>query len=463
MRRWYLSRRMRRRASSRVVPLGRTSIAVAFAAALGFVAYSFAKDGVRSPFSPAPYRLTVHMDDAAGLDPQNEPPVYVAGVHLGRVVDVRFHDGRAEVSMELDPEARGRVFRDATLRIRPQNAANILSVAVSPGTPQAGALPSGAIIPPSRAKTPVTPAEALSTMDADTRAQLALILAGSRDATRDRGGDIAAALRQIASSMAPAQRVSAQLARRRTLAAQLVTEIDTMFTTLGDRRRELSTAIAASHRLLRASASQDRQLAQALRDAPATLDELERTLAEFRAAEPGLSAALQRAEPVARRLGPTLRAIRALTPEVTTSLSAVGSLTRTADPAMDDLLKVTRGMQANSGAMNEQLALVERIIGALDENKATMAGGAASLSGAFGQQDNRSPITKAIFFGIAVPKPSSFGLPETPAGRSRLRRLLPEAVDLMCGDPELRCGRRLMRMANGRRLDGRSLTRERTR
>ncbi|MBJ7328545.1 MAG: MCE family protein [Solirubrobacteraceae bacterium] len=447
----------RGRSTSTHLPLGRTSLVIAIAAALGFVGYSLAQDGVRPPWAAEPFELTATMVNAAGLSPDNEPLVYVAGVPMGRVTAVRYADRRAHVTMTLEPAAKGRVFRDATLRLRPQNAANVLAAVIAPGTPASGALASGAQVKTTRRSTPVTPDDAYSTFDADTRTALTVLLSEARRGLDGRGGDLAQTLRGLDATVDPATRVTDLLLKRREVTARLVTEIDTIFTTIATRRRELRTSFAATHEILQVTAEQRRALSAALRTAPDTLDELERTLDEFERTEPALTEALERTEPLAKQLGPTLRAVQETAPNMRALLRAVGGLARAGETTLPDVQKSMEGLAVNQGALYEHLAIVERMVGGMNENKATLTGSGIAAAGAFSQQDNRSTLVQGLVLGIATPKPENFGLPATPAGRRTLRSLLPKAMDLTCGDPKLECGDRFMKMATaveGRQKDG---------
>lgn len=416
------------------VPLGRTVIVAVFVAAIGFLGYSWYQDGVRLPFSTDAFVLDAQIVDAAGLHVDNEPPVSVAGVPVGRVVGVHYENGMARVTMRLDARARGRVFRDAVVRVRPQNGTNVLAVDIRPGTSSAGALASGAAIPASQSESPISPSEAISTLDADTQAYLSIVLSESSQALQGRGGDVSQAFRSVAKAMDPAAEIAATLSRRRDLVSDLVADVDVIFRTLARRRGQLRAMVEASQTILAASASQDRELAAALRTAPRVLDEAEQTLAVARDVSPRVSRTLDAMLPVTEKLEPSMQAARSLLPAMSRLLTATDRFARDAKQPVGDLTTVLRELEGSKAEIELVAARLDTITGAFAAQKDRIPAVASLVAGMFGQQDDRSALGRTLVEKFEDPKPENFGLPNTPAGMRALRRQLPKAMEPICGD-----------------------------
>ena len=139
------------------MPMARPAIAAVVIAALIAIVFTAGKVNVRLPFAAKPYTVEVQLADAEGLDEADHPVATVAGTRQGKVKSVRYVDGRAVATLELNSGVRGKVFRDASADVRPAGIVPVLSVNVLPGDPRTGALPSGGSIPVERTSTYTPP------------------------------------------------------------------------------------------------------------------------------------------------------------------------------------------------------------------------------------------------------------------------------------------------------------------
>ena len=190
----------------RAIPFGRTTIVVQALAALAFVVYLFASDNVSAPLIHQSYVLKASFDDAGGLDGGRD--VTIAGVRVGKVTGVRYTGGRAVADLELDDDAEGRVHRDARVAIVPRSALQDQTVEITPGS-RGGVLEDGDHITASATATPVQLDSVLETLDADSRAQLQILLRQLRTGLRGSGDAATRGARP------PGRRRELQLAGRR--------------------------------------------------------------------------------------------------------------------------------------------------------------------------------------------------------------------------------------------------------
>ena len=106
-------------------------------------------------------------------------PVRIAGVDVGEVVAVEHPDpgkARAIIRMRIRDEGRP-IHRDARVAIRPRLfLEGNWFLDVKPGTSQAGELEDGETIPVQQTSTPVQLGQVLTTLQADTRRNLQVLL-----------------------------------------------------------------------------------------------------------------------------------------------------------------------------------------------------------------------------------------------------------------------------------------------
>ena len=233
----------------------------------------------------------------------------VAGIQIGKIDSVSVEDGHAVVGMDIEPKYAPLIPPDARLLLRPKTNLNDMVVEVDPGK-RSGQLPDGSEIPLSRTQANVNPDEFLSTLDADTRQYLTLLLQGGSEGIggTKKGLELSAGLRRLE----PFARYTAQFAGA--LAKRPGGARARSCTTSGSSRTSSAAATtrsrASSTRQARRSAASptsSRQLREALRELPPTLDETRRSLTSASALSDADHPTLTALTPQAQALGPALR------------------------------------------------------------------------------------------------------------------------------------------------------------
>ncbi len=112
--------------------------------------------------------------------------VDVAGVQVGQVGGVSLKDGRAVVTMNIYTKYRP-IYRNATVLLRPRTPLKDMYLELDPGTPAPARYPTGGMLPVASTSPDVNVEEILSTLDADTRNYLLLLLAGGAQLFHDTG------------------------------------------------------------------------------------------------------------------------------------------------------------------------------------------------------------------------------------------------------------------------------------
>jgi phospholipid/cholesterol/gamma-HCH transport system substrate-binding protein len=258
--------------------------------------------------------------------------VTIAGVQVGQVGAVRLENGRAVVTMNIY-RRYAPIYRDAAVLLRPRTPLKDMYLALDPGTKQAGPVPDGATLSASATSPTVDLQQILSSLDADTRSYLVLLLGGGAQAFRDPGKAAlhvsaipgpgatpspaaVSALTGTFKRFAPLNRdtrsFATLLAARNRNLRSAIHNLQRVATSLGGVNGQLASLIAASNTNFSAIASQDANLRAGLALLPGTLVQTNRTLGKVDRFSAQLGPALSHLIPFARALGPALAASRPL-------------------------------------------------------------------------------------------------------------------------------------------------------
>jgi virulence factor Mce-like protein len=423
---------------ARAVPLGRLAISCMFIFVVLFVIFTLSSMGVQLPFVSHPYVLEAYFSNADGLAASNGPQVSVAGVPEGQVTAVKYVGGRALVTMSMSSDARGRVFRDATVHVRPFNGANFLQVDIVPGTPAAGTLPTGATIDSSRTSIPVATDQVFDVLDADTRAYLQILTEQAGIGLNGTGGTLGHALERLAPLSTEARQIGAMLEQRRTLIAELVGSSDSVFSTLGRRHQELAQALSSLTRLLSVTGSRTNEIAEATRRFPSVLTEADLASRAITAVGPEVQQALSAFAPAAAAFATGLRATRASVPALDRFVSATQSLVRNTSAPSRALLQLADEIGVGVGPAITGYRDLTSIMQAIIAHEKPIAQFSDAISGALSTQDQYGVIGRIKLLGIQAPTPDDLGLSASAAHvargatHSQLQVMLATVLDRLC-------------------------------
>lgn len=403
------------------MPMARAALACLVIAAVVGVGFTLGKVDVRLPFTASDYVVQVQLEDAAGLDGHDHPLATVAGTKQGRVTEVRVVGRHAVATLELDPGVEGKVFRNATAVVRPIGAVPVLSVNVDPGDPAQGALPSGGMITAARTETYVAPDKVLSVLDADTRAYLQ-VLVGQADVALDgRGSDLERTIRELAPMTASARRVAQAAADRRRLVEQLVGDIAQISSSLASRRDQLARAIDSGSRVLDVTALRSPELAQAMRELPATVEAAQRTLRRVRALAGPLNEAMAGTLPALDELPEGLRELRALTPQAHTLMDDVEALEKSGRTQLPAIREFTSRLGTAAVEGRPSVEAAAKTVKTLAEYGDGVAQLGDLVSGVVSTSDINGVMARSIISAVEPVKPENFGFDQLPAGTSSPR------------------------------------------
>lgn len=316
------------------------------------------------------YTVKAEFQSAAAVTGGQGQAVEVAGVQVGQIGGVQLEGGRAVVTMNIFKKYAP-IYNNATVLLRPRTPLKDMYLSLDPGTKAAGAIPDGATLPVASTSPTVDVDQILSSLDADTRNYLLLLLAGGSQLFRDAGNKgpvpssaAVAALRGTFKRFAPLSRdtkkLTTLLAQRRENISRAIHNLQEVAGSLGGVDTQLTSLINSSNTNFSAISSQDANLQAGLTLLPGTLQTTSQTLGKVQAFANQSTQTLPKLLPFAHALGPALQASQPLfhdtTPVIQNQLipftRAVRPLARTLAPAGADLAKATPHLVNSVGVLN---------------------------------------------------------------------------------------------------------------
>ncbi len=327
-------------------------------------------------FGQSYYSVQAPFSNASAVTPGQGQAVTIAGVQVGQVGGVKLVNGRAVVTMNIY-RRYAPIYRDATVLLRPRTPLKDMYLALDPGGKSAGAIPDGGTLSAAATAPTVDLDQILSSLDADTRSYLLLLLSGGAGAFRDPGSGAAvspgscaapsqaavAALAGTFKRFAPldrdTKRFATLLAARGANLRTAIHNLQRVATALGGVEGQLASLIVASNTDFSAISSQDANLEAGLTLLPGALHQTDQTLGKVQTFAAQLGPALGKLVPFAHALGPALTASRPLfhdtTPVIENQLrpfsTAVQPVARALRPAATQLAKATPPLTRSIGVL----------------------------------------------------------------------------------------------------------------
>jgi phospholipid/cholesterol/gamma-HCH transport system substrate-binding protein len=379
--------------------------------------------------------LEAELTTAQAVTPGQGQTVNIAGVEVGEISSVELENGKAVIGMNIERE-HARIYRDATILLRPKTGLKDMVAELTPGTPDAGELVEGERIPASQTLPDVNLDEILAALDADTRDYLRLLLGDGAQALRGNGRELAQTIRRFEPTARYAREANEQLARRRENLRRVIHNFSLLMDELGERDAQVANFVSSSNQVFATLARQEANLRETLRELPSTLEETQDALASVDAMASELGPTLEALRPGARALGPSLRDTRPFLAETTPIIrDELRPFTRAALPTVRELRPAMRDLAAATPDLTRSFRVLNALLNTLAYNPPgrTEEGYLFWLSWAnhvgstvFATQDAHGPIRH----GIVVYNCQTAQLLETVAGTNPALGTL---VDLLNG------------------------------
>ena len=314
------------------------------------------------------YELEAEMSTAQAVTPGQGQTVNIAGVEVGEIKSVRLEDGRGVIGMKIE-RRYSRVYRDATILLRPKTGLKDMVAEPSPGTAEAGRLPDGGRIPVSQTLPDVNLDEILAALDADTRDYLTLLLNDGGEALRGNGRELGNTIRRIEPTARLSRRVNEALAERKTNIKRAIHNFSLLTEELGDKDDQVAEFVMDSNAVFASFASQEAALRETLRELPSSLTVTQETLGKAERLADELGPTLQALRPSARVLGPTQRAVRPFLRETTPVIrDELRPFARAALPTVRELRPAMRDLAAATPDLTTTFKNVNHLLNELAYN-----------------------------------------------------------------------------------------------
>ena len=295
--------------------------------------------------------LEAEFRNAQAVSPGQGQTVTIAGVEVGEIKRVETEDGLAVVTVELEPDEVGPIYRNATMYLRPKTGLNDMTIQLDPGRPEPGTDDSGQLgdgdrIGIAQTTTNVNPDEVLSNLDADTRRYLAVFANAGGQGLKGRGPDLRALLEATQPTLEQTARVNRAIADRRQKLRRLVANLNVLSRAAAQKDGELAGLVEASADVLDTVGAREADLAAGVERLPGALRSTRRALHEGRGLAEELRPAAVELRPLVRELTPAMVEVRPLLRDAEPILREdLRPLVREATPLVADLRPAVRDLR----------------------------------------------------------------------------------------------------------------------
>ncbi len=299
--------------------------------------YILQNQRMRFPFvQEKPFVLNAEFQTAQAVIAGQGQTVRVSGVRIGDIGAVELKDGRAVVRMDIERKYEGLVRTDATALLRPKTGLKDMFIQIEPGDgPPAK---ENYTIPVQATMPDVNPDEILSTLDADTRDYLRLLISDLGRGLEGRGSDLRDLFRRFEPTHRHLAELNGAISTRRNNLRRLISSLNQLNTELASHDDDIAELVDSSAGVMRSFASEERNISAAVGELPSALRQTTDTLGRVERFAEVLGPTTENLRPAARALDPANEAITPFAKEVTPLLASdIRPFVREARPLVRDL------------------------------------------------------------------------------------------------------------------------------
>jgi phospholipid/cholesterol/gamma-HCH transport system substrate-binding protein len=312
--------------------------------------------------------IKADLATAQAVTPGQGQTVNIAGVQVGELSKVELKDGRARITLRMQPKY-SRVYKDARVLMRPKTGLKDMVAELEPGTPKAGRLKENDVIPVSETLPDVNLDEILASLDADTRDYLTILVDAGAEGLHGNGRALARAIRRFEPSSRYGRQVFGALAQRKHNIKRVIHNLSLIMDELGAKDDQLAQFVVNSNAVFDSLASQDANLRATLTELPSTLQETQVGLGKAKQLADELGPTLQALRPGARALGPTLRSVRPFVKKTTPVIhDEIRPFVRASRPTVKELRPATKDLAEATPALTRTFVVVNYLLDELAYN-----------------------------------------------------------------------------------------------
>jgi phospholipid/cholesterol/gamma-HCH transport system substrate-binding protein len=352
---------------------------VVIAAAVG--GYILAHENLKLPgwvpvLGRSYYSLKAEFETAQAVTPGQGQAVTIAGAKVGEIATVDLHNGVAIVSMNVTPKYAKYIYRNATLLLRPKTQLQDITVEVNPGTPSAGKLHSGEVLPLSQTAANVDFDEFLAGLDAETRSYVQELLAGLGIGLKENGKALSAALKRFDPTARLGEEIQRELKLRHANIARSIHNFRLLTEAVGGKDQQLSELVDASNAVFGTFAKEDAAFQETLKLLPGAIKKTGTATGKLAAATKVLGPTLSELEPFARALGPANEATRRLALKTTPIIkNEIRPFAREILPVVNELGPATQKLSEAFPKLSVSFQVLNELFNELAYNPGANKGG----------------------------------------------------------------------------------------
>ena len=307
---------------------------------------------------------------AAPLVKDNQ--VKVDGIVVGTIEGLRVRDGLAEVTMHLDPEAMP-LHSDATFTIRPATLLGERYVDLDRGSASAPLLDTNRIVPVSQTGQNVGLDDLLNTFDDPTGAGLGALFTTLGSGVRGNGKQVDQAITTLAPSMQQVEQLAAVLKNHNELLGALVQDAEPIVGALADNDgQSMDKLVGSSDRLLAASAAQQDQLDEVLKELPSTLDSGSRALKQLSKTADDATPTLKELHPLTNHLSKFSKELRDFSDALDPALASSKPVLDRADDLLVQAQRPADDLRIGSANLDTTVGGTKTVVHGLTQDRDAM-------------------------------------------------------------------------------------------
>ncbi len=363
------------------------------------------------------FTLKAEFQTAQAVLPGQGQSVTIAGAKIGEIASVDLHEGRALVSMTLEPKYARYIYRDATMLLRPKTQLKDMTVEVDPGEPATGRVRSGETLPASQTAPDINLDEFLASLDAETRVYLQELLAGGAEGLKGNSRNLSAAFKRFDPIARYGEEITRQLTVRHANIARAIHNFRLLIEALGSKDHALSEFVDSTNAALGAFAQQNRAVQVTLQELPGTLHQANQGLGKLATAFDVVGPTLHKLEPFAKELGPALAQTRPSLEKVTPILkNQIRPFTRQIEPVVSEIQPNLQAISEAFPKLTTSFTVLNEFFNELAYNPGSNQAGFLfylnwfnhNANSIFANADANGPIAHGLLY---IPCPQLFTLP----------------------------------------------------
>lgn len=347
-----------------------TAIVVLMVIAAAVGGYILSNQRLRFPvIQEAPFKLKAAFSTAQAVTPGQGQTVRVSGVRVGDISKVDLEDGRAIVTMDLDPEYDDLVHTDATAFLRPKTGLKDMFVELDPGSRKSPVAKESWTIPIQNTLPDINPDDVFSALDADTRDYLRLLVNGVGRGLDGRGGDLREVFRRFEPTHRDIARVTSAVAERRQSLRRLIHSLNSLNSELARKDDDIAQLVDSSAAVFRAFASEQRNVSATVAELPSALAQTTATLAKVQRFAQTLTPAAEHLRPAVRELSRANKAVRPFAREAAPAVqNEIRPFVRDARPLVRDLESPASGLADMTPDLTRSFVVLNHLFNTIGYN-----------------------------------------------------------------------------------------------